>query len=171
MRALQPEDDDVDLLPASRIGKIFSDPPGSSPAWIAGAFLDRADTALTDGMLDLFGSGGTAPFESVQLRHLGGAAGRDVAGGSAAPGRNAQFALGVVGMRPSSFLTELPAAAFEMRRQLAQWLLPGILPNFAGASDSGGIDGPAWNPPTTARLAAIRRAHDPLGILARPVGR
>ena len=96
---------------------------------------------------------------AVELRHVAGATGVDVPGGSAVSGRGAAFVAGVVGVDPTQFATTMPAAAAAVAEALAPWTTAELNPNFAGTGTA------VWDPATADRLAAVRRTYDPAGAV------
>ncbi|WP_426593666.1 FAD-binding oxidoreductase [Cellulomonas sp. McL0617] len=152
--------DGLGVLPVAQAERIHNDPTDPAPSWVRGLMLSRSDDQLATTVLAHGGPAVDHPFLSVELRHVAGATGRDVPGGSAVAGRGAAFTFGVLGIDPAAFETVLPAAAESAFRALRPWASEELNPNFSGA-------GPArWSVATTDRLGETRRRYDPAGVFS-----
>lgn len=90
LRDLGPEIDTWEVMPTSALATVHMDPPGPVPGVVDGMSLSEftADTAAT--LLEVAGPAADTDLLFVDLRHLGGAAGRPAPDGgavSALPGR------------------------------------------------------------------------------------
>ena len=160
LRALAPTFlDTVGVLPVARAAEIHNDPVDPAPSWVSGFMLGHADDDLATAWLGVVGPTADQPFVAVELRHVAGATGVDVPGGSAVSGRAAAFVAGVVGVDPTGFDTTMPAAADAVADALAPWTTAELNPNFAGRAAA------VWDPATGDRLAQVRRTYDPAGVL------
>lgn len=166
LRALAPSImDTIGQLPTSMMGLIHSDPTDPLPAWDLGLLLSSADQDLATAILDHVGAGTRNPLMITELRHLGGKAAIDVPEGSAAGGRAGRFSCYAIGVPdPSLFETVLPAVAGRLVAAIAPWTAPETNVNFAGRFRSAEHFASAWPPDTFARLAAVKKAYDPLGL-------
>jgi len=165
LRALAPVYlDDLGELPPAQIARIHNDPPGPVPSASFGMLLERVDQELANVLLGHFGAGTNAPFVAAELRHLGEATRRDVAGGSAVGGRTAGFTLGLIASDPALFATVVPRAVERARASVRSWLSAETNANFAEATAAGLAN--AWPAATRARLAELRRRYDPDGLFA-----
>ncbi|KQY22232.1 hypothetical protein ASD16_16555 [Cellulomonas sp. Root485] len=161
LRALAPTFlDTVGVLPVARSAEIHNDPVDPAPSWVRGFMLSHADDDLATAWLGVVGPAADQPFVAVELRHVAGATGVDVPGGSAVSGRAADFVAGVVGVDPTQFGTTIPAAADAVADALAPWATAELNPNFAGRATA------VWDPATADRLAEVRRTYDPAGVFA-----
>jgi len=161
LRALAPTFlDTVGVLPVARSAEIHNDPVDPAPSWVRGFMLSHADDDLATAWLGVVGPDADPPFVAVELRHVAGATGVDVRGGSAVSGRTAAFVAGVVGVDPTQFGTTIPAAAAAVAEALAPWTTAELNPNFAGTGTA------VWDPATADRLGQVRRTYDPAGVLA-----
>ena len=160
LRALAPTFmDTVGVLPVSRSAEIHNDPTQPGASWVRGILLDHADDDLATAWLSQVGADADSPFIAKELRHVAGATGADVPGGSAVSGRGASFTLSLVGADPSRF-TAMPAAADAVAAAVAPWTTAEVNPNFAGAG------APVWAPATADRLTQVRRTYDPAGLFS-----
>lgn len=149
-------------LPIADVARIYNDPTGPLPAWASGGLLARIDQDFATALLREVGP--QSPFLAVEVRHLGGAAARDVPGGSAVGGRGAGFTFGVVGADPASFASILPQAERQLVRAIAPWLSPewnGTFTAHPAVRDARTATVPAA---VQSRLEALARRHDPDGL-------
>jgi FAD/FMN-containing dehydrogenase len=157
--------DSVGRIAVTAMDTIHNDPPDPGPGWVHGRMLSAIDHNFADVLLDLVGPQARVPFVVVELRHLGGATRRDVVGGSAVGGRNADFALALVGVpNPELFTEVLPLAAREIVSALAPWILPITNVNFLS---HGGVDvteSSPWPADIANRLDVVRRQYDHDGV-------
>ncbi len=153
-------------LPYSEIARIHNDPTEPAPVWVSGLALTHADDALATEFLASFGHDSSLPFVGGELRQLGAAASSDLPEGSAAGGRSAGFVLGYVGVDPSKFEREIPAASERLLERLKPWTSPEQNINFLGKPKSREHYAMAWSASTFARLEAVRKRYDPDGLFA-----
>ena len=153
-------------LPVAEIARIHSDPTAPAPSRVGGRLLTHAGDGLAGALLAHLGPRTGSPFTQVELRHIAGATGPDVAGGSAVGGRGAAFVLGYVGTDPATFARVLPDAAGRLVADLGAWIAPVTNVNFLGGAHTAAELAGAWPADTFARLAAVRRRYDPRGVLA-----
>jgi hypothetical protein len=158
--------DALDELPAAEVARIHNDPSEPNPAWVSGMLLSHIDQEFASVLLDHVDADADAPFVSAEIRHLGGATERDVEGGSAVGGRDAEFTLGFVGANPQLFRSVLPAALDRLIGDLRAWISPETNINFVGKLRSAEHLASAWPPPILAKLGELRRQYDPDGVFA-----
>jgi FAD/FMN-containing dehydrogenase len=152
-------------MPSTDVARIHSDPTQPGPSWAHGMLLDSADQDLATAVLD---RAGDSPFIAVELRHLGEATRRDVEGGSAVGGRAAAFSLGVVGVDPRQFETELPQAAERLTISVDRWLSTENNANLVGVPATAERLAACWPADVRKRLDDVRRTYDPDGLFAMP---
>jgi hypothetical protein len=155
-------------MPAGQIARIHNDPtdPGASQAY--GVLLGQIDQDFATAFLSTFGLAAEPPFVSAELRHLGGAAARDVEGGSAVAGRAGVVACALIGVRPDQFEKVMPDAAFDWRQLVAPWTLPEGNPNLMGLPVTAERLATMWSEEANTRLGEIRWHYDPDSVLATP---
>jgi hypothetical protein len=165
--------DQLNDLPLDKIAMIHGDPDQPGPGWDRGVLLTDIDQNFATALLSQAGAGAQLPMLLIEVRHLGAATHPDVPGGSAVGGREANFALTLIGAPdPSLFDTVLPAVADQVLAVLAPWVSPQTNINFAGRLLSAEHFASAWPAETFARLAAVRKKHDrdvvfPYGFVAQ----
>ncbi|RKI34532.1 FAD-binding oxidoreductase [Corallococcus sp. AB004] len=154
-------------LPVTQIARIHNDPDKPSPVWTHGMMLTHVDQDLATTLLRHVGAGVQTPYFLLELRHLGGACQKDVAGGSAVGGRGGNFVVGLVGMHPPLFETVLPGATEGLRAELKPWLSPEMTINFMGkVRDAQHFDS-AWPDAIRAKLKDVRGKYDPHKLFAK----
>ena len=166
LRALAPAlMDTVGELPTSMMGLIHSDPTDPLPAWDRGGLLNSIDQDFATALLAEVGAGVESPLLITEVRHLGGATVKDVAGGSAVSGRTAGFTFYAIGVPdPSLFDAVLPAAADRLSSAISPWFSSESNPNFAGHFPTREQFASAWPAEIFARLATVKKHYDPLGL-------
>jgi FAD/FMN-containing dehydrogenase len=156
------------LRPMARadVGQIHNDPTDPGPSWGAGTMLARVDDALIDIILETSGAGVRTPFMVTELRHLGAATAQDVPGGSAVGGREAAFALTLIGVPdPSLFAQVLPSAVAALMPRIAPWRARNSNIHWVDSSSADDL-GRAWPAAILDRLALVRARVDPDGRFA-----
>jgi FAD/FMN-containing dehydrogenase len=157
--------DTLTELPAADIARIHNDPTDPRPAWSTGVLLARVDQEFASALLAEFGAGTDPPFTATEIRHLGEATERDVAGGSSVSGRASRFTLSLIaGPHPELFETAVPAAAQRFLAGLRPWVSDEGNINFAAPRSAESI-ATAWPDQVFAKLARLRQRHDPDGVL------
>jgi len=153
-------------LALADVARITNDPDQPSPAWSRGLMLRAADPDFVRALLGVIAGPAPVPFIGVELRALGGAAARDVPGGSPVGGRQNPFTFNAIGVPdPGLFATVLPAAFARLRAAIAPWVASTTTINWLSEPEDVEQFRSAWSPADLARLAEIRRRYDPAGIL------
>ena len=163
LRALGPVMDTFAVMPAAALGQIHMDPPDPTPARGDGMILEDLPPEAIAALLALVGPGVDSPLLAVDLRHLGGAAGRpDPTGGAVnhLPGR---FLLYAVGITPTAdAIRGVEGQIGALLGALAPWQADREYLNFRETAapanrfyDQQAID----------RLLMVRKEHDPDGII------
>lgn len=155
--------DTVAEIPATAVGSIHNDPEHGVPSWVFGTALAAVDAELVGELLELVGYADATPFLMAELRHLGGAA-STAAAPSAVGGRDAAFMLTLLALNPQTFEQAAPLAAAAILARADRWLAPVTNVNFAGNPADPEVFARAWDAPTHARLARVRRGYDPAGM-------
>lgn len=159
----------VGEMPAAQISAVHADPTEPGPIWDRGMLLKAIDPDFVAAFLEVLGPEQHIPVVAAEVRHLGGATHRDVPGGSAVGGRDADFTLVMIGAPDVAlFETVLPAIADGVTARLAPWVADVTNINFSGDLSVVGAYERSWPTETFARLAAVRRAVDPDGVFPYP---
>jgi hypothetical protein len=152
-------------MPPSDVARIHNDPPEPVASWIRGTLLNRIDHDFVSALLRYVGPGADSPFSGAEVRHLGEATRRDVAGGSAVGGRDASFALGYLGMNPEHFARVLPEASERLLDDIRPYIANETNINYVGKVESREELASAWPRDTYARLQEIRKKYDPSDVI------
>jgi len=163
LRGLGPVVDTFRMMPTSGLDHLHMDPPQPVPAVGDGFIIDELSPSAIQAILDVAGPTVDSPLLAVDLRQLGGAAGRPDPNGGAInhlPGGYLAFAVGLASTPESARLVAEHVAA--VREALRPWV--------NGREYRGFREGPApagafYPPDVLARLRAVRAAHDPAGII------
>ncbi|WP_348787006.1 FAD-binding oxidoreductase [Leifsonia sp. NPDC080035] len=163
LRVLGPELDTFAPMPAAALGAINMDPPMPVPAAGDGMIIDDLPEDAIAALLAVAGPEAQTPLLAVDLRNLGGAAGRPAPGGGAVdhlPGRFLVYAVGIV---PDPALAPAVAGAVEaVRGALAPWAAERDYANFRETVVPASR---LWAPDVLERLRAVKAAYDPQGVI------
>ena len=150
--------DTVRPMSYPEVDTIYNDPTEPMPVWSRGAFLAELPDPALDTLLAQVGPGVQTPLVLVGLLHLGGAAGREPAVANAVSGRDAAFAVNIVGPLPPPLADVVPAVGNRLLESLRPWATGVEVPNFSPAPQN---PGSAWTAETYQRLLAVKRVYDP----------
>lgn len=163
LRAFGPAVDTFATMPATGLDQIHLDPPHPVPFAADGLSIDRLTGPVIDALMEVAGPGVDNGLVAVELRHLGGAAGRpDPAGGCVdhLPGEFLMFAVGVV--PAPAFAERVAADLAAVVGALRPWAADLHYRNFVESS----LSGTAFHAPQDLdRLRQIRDEHDPAGVV------
>jgi hypothetical protein len=122
LRKLGPELDTFATIPAASLGQLHMDPEQPAAGISDGALLADAPAAAIDTLVKLAGPEVDSPLLMVDLRHLGGALGRDAAGAGAQPRIDANYVMFAGGMTPTPELDEqVRAHVRAVKAAFASW--------------------------------------------------
>ena len=155
--------DTVEIMPHEAIGSIHNDPTEPMPAWDRGILLRDLPEEAVDVLLDAAGPQADVPLVMVEIRHLGAALMSQPVVPSSAGGRDAQFAVTVIGPLPPPLASVVPAIGNGLLSSLTPWSA-GTHANFAGGDSATENEGLAWDPATYQRLQHIKRRYDPADV-------
>ncbi|MEO5534781.1 MAG: FAD-binding oxidoreductase [Pseudolysinimonas sp.] len=172
LRALAPvETDALGTMALTDVAQIHADPTDPAPGWGWGALLTPIDQDFATVFGDLFNPTASIPFLAIEIRHLGGRTKVDVDGGSAVGGRDAAFAIHVIGAPdPTLFAEVLPRAAAGFADAIGAWIAPKTTINYAHHFETRDDFARAWPDATFARLEKVRQTVDPHGVIAYGAG-
>lgn len=157
--------DAVRDMPFAEVDSIHMDPLDPQGAWhehrLLGEFTDDAVEAL----LRVAGPEVDVPLIFAEVRHMGGALGREAAVPNAVAGRNGAFSLFVLGPMVPGLETVVPAVCDSVVEALAPWHTTGQLVNFLGGSEkSSAAVAAAYAPEAYVRLQELKDTFDPHGV-------
>jgi FAD/FMN-containing dehydrogenase len=163
LRELAPELDTFAQVPATALSELHMDPPEPVPAAADGSVIDAFPPEAVDALADVAGPGSGSPLVTVELRHIGGALGREPAGAGALgriDGRFLVFAAGIA-MSPEAAKAAAEAAA-RVIAVMSEWGSGRTFLNFA---DPPAATETMFDPQAYRRLTEIRSRVDPDGLL------
>jgi FAD/FMN-containing dehydrogenase len=158
--------DAVAEIPTTAVATIHNDPEQGSPSWIRGFMLDDFDAADGDALLEVAGPRVQSPFLALEIRQLGGAAGRDTADGTAVGGRDSGYTLSAIAADPATFDSAAPAAAEALSRALRHRISAVTNVNWAADLTDPATFESAWPASVHARLTEVRASYDPDRVFA-----
>jgi hypothetical protein len=162
IRALEPEIDTVQTIPAAALQHVHMDPEHPVPGRGDGMLLDDLPAAGIDALVAAAGPGSGSPLLSVEVRQLGGALGRPAPGGGAVSHLNADFALFGIGIAMTPEMGTAAAAHVEtVREALAPWEAETTYLNFAEREVAGDR---IFGPYAHHRLRAVKAVYDPADL-------
>ncbi|MET7280370.1 FAD-binding oxidoreductase [Kribbella sp. NPDC005582] len=154
--------DAVAEMPAAEIARIHNDPTEPTLSWDRGVLLGELDAGFADAFLGAVGPDQQVPLVAVEVRHLGGAASRDVPEGSAVGGRGGAYSLFMVGAPdPSLHEAVLPAVAERVLGGVQKWTSAENAVNLADGFALPGSYEACWPAETLTRLGEVRATYDP----------
>jgi FAD/FMN-containing dehydrogenase len=153
----------VGPLPYAAVDAIYQDPTEPSPAWDRGLLLGSLEAATVDALLAVAGPDVQVPLAVVELRHLGGALGRQPAVPNAVAGRDGAYSLFVVGPLLPEVADAVPAAGTSVLQALAPWSIEAALLNIGGPVSPEQL-ARAWPAEMHRRLLAVKDAVDPRNV-------
>lgn len=147
-------------IPFSAGGSIHNDPEPRPEVYESNALLSKLDEDAVDALMALAGPDTTCPLNFIELRHLGGALGRNPRIANAVGHRGAAFQLYSAG--PLAQAGPVREYAALITERMAPWSTGGTSLNFAGA---GGMSADAVRAAYSAedyrRLLRVKRSYDP----------
>ncbi|MFJ9434915.1 FAD-binding oxidoreductase [Streptomyces sp. NPDC101490] len=164
MRAVAaPLVDTVQDIPYSAVDSIHQDPTDPMPFRDGGAGMTSLPAAAVDALLEAAGPEQDIPLPLVEVRLLGGAMARQPAVPNAVSGRDAAYALSVVGLMTDETAPLVPGLVDGVVDAVAPWRTTSDLFNFIGPATSERVTG-LWDTRDRARLLNVKRRLDPTGM-------
>ena len=163
MRDLGPVVDMFSPMPAPALAHIHMDPPQPSPARSDGMVLTDLPAEAIDALLSVAGPGVDSPLLTVDMRHMGGAAGRPAPGGGVVdsiPGRFMLFAVGITPVPPAE--AAVTAAVEAVITALDPWRSDR---DYINLRDTPAAPTRFYSTESLDRLLAIQRQHDPQNVV------
>lgn len=155
--------DSVADMPFTAVGAIHNDPTEAVPLYERTAYLEDIDEDAADAFAHLAGPDSNCLLRLVELRHLGGALGRQPEVPNAVGNRHAAFLLYLAGEPTSGADVERCADAIMTR--MAAWDTGAVSLNFLGANEASPERvRAAYSEADYRRLVAVKRAYDPENV-------
>ncbi|MDX6268179.1 MAG: hypothetical protein QOD70_2919 [Frankiales bacterium] len=162
LRALRPELDTFERVPAATLAGLHLDPEGPAPGYARSSLMRDLPSEAIDALLSVVGPGSGSTLTVAELRQLGGAVGRPDPRGGVLDRLDGSFlALGIgLDDDPGRYAQHIVEAG-RLLDALAPWATGGhYLPMLDEEVESRtGFPASSWS-----RLQAIRAAADPHGL-------
>jgi FAD/FMN-containing dehydrogenase len=157
LRALEPENDTLDVIPVETLGYLHMDPDRPVPFVGDGLLLEQLPAAAVDKLARMAGTG--SPLLSVEIRQLGGELVRPAPDGGARSAIDAPYALFALGMAPTADAGHAVGAYVEhLIKGMDPWRAPEMYLNFA---ESRRDPTTLWGEDAYRRLRQIKARVDP----------
>jgi FAD/FMN-containing dehydrogenase len=169
LRALGPELDTFATIPPPALKQLHMDPEQPVPGEGDGEFLTDFPTDAIDALVALTGHDADTPLQSVEIRHLGGALGRNAPGAGAQARIDAEYLTFAGGLTPTPELRDaVRAHARALKDALTAWHAGYDYYNFAETQGEANAVLPR---DAYRRLREIKAQYDPdqAVISAHPV--
>ena len=158
-RALQPEIDTFDRVPAPTLSRLHMDPEGPTPAVSSCSLLGSLPDAGVDAYVAALGPDAQTSLLFGELRQLGGALGRPDESGGALPMLDAAYvAFGLAIAATPEMAAQGQAEALGFSAELAPWASDG---NYLNFSENPVDPRSAYSDDAWLKLTGIRSAVDP----------
>jgi FAD/FMN-containing dehydrogenase len=163
LRALGPVMDTIRRIPTTALSHMHMDPEHPVPATGEGVLLGSLPPEAVDGLIRTAGATSSAPFVSLEIRHLGGELRRARPDSGALASVDADYALYAVGITPTPdarahVISHIDAVMSVVRR----WAADRTYLNFAETSrDPNAL----WTKETQDRLRRIKMDVDPDDVI------
>ncbi len=151
----------VGPIRTDEMDSIHMDPVDPMPAWEKGQTLTALTEEGVDALLAVAGPQAQVPLMMVEIRLLGGALARPAKVPNAVPGRDAAFAMLVLGPGVPELAEVVPVVGRAALGALAPWKAPATLINFLGDVAGPQEVAAAYPPGVYQRLAEVKAAVDP----------
>jgi FAD/FMN-containing dehydrogenase len=162
-RALHPLIDTFARVPTSHLATLHMDPPTPVPVVGDGINIAELGPDAIDALLASAGASSGSPLLVLDIRHLGGAAGRPDPRGGSVDSLSGKYLVYAAGIAPTADSAPVVAnAVASVRSALAPWSSEYDYSNFREAADA---PERFWKPSTLARLRAIKTAVDPDSLI------
>jgi hypothetical protein len=169
LRKLGPELDTFATIPAASLAQLHMDPEQPVPGISDGASLADAPAAAIGTLVKLTGPDVRSPLLVVELRHLGGALGRDAPGAGAQPRIDANYVMFAGGLTPTPELDkQVRAHVLAVKDALTPWRAGYDYYNFVETPAEAGA---VLSDASYRRLREIKAMYDPneMIVSAHPV--
>lgn len=166
LRALAPDVDTMDRVPAASLVRLHLDPEGPVPAYASSTLVSGLPDTAIAAIIEAAGPGSGNRLGMAELRQLGGALARPAPDGGILSSLDGSFLALGVGLEPDP-------VHWPQQREDAARFLAAVEPWATGRKylpmvDESSDTRKAFPPDVHARLSAIRVAVDPHGLFMAP---
>jgi hypothetical protein len=166
LRRLGPHLDTFATIPAPSLGQLHMDPLEPVRAVVDGALLVDAPAAAIDALVAVAGPEADSSLLTAELRHLGGALGRDAKGGGAQPSIDGNYVLFTGGLTQTPELGDTVRTRIrDVKDALAPWRASYDYYNFAETPAEAHA---VLRPASYQRLRQVRAMYDPDQLILSP---
>lgn len=159
LRALGPEIDTINVVPAASLTALSLDPDNPVPIVGDGAMLAELPPQAIDELVRVAGDGAASPLLSVEIRQLGGELARPASGHGVLSSLDARYAMFSVGVAPTEEAARgVRACLDDLDAAMKPWAAPTMFMNFAETRrDAAAL----WGEHGYRRLCQIKTRFDP----------
>jgi hypothetical protein len=162
LRELDPEMDTFATIPPPGLAALHMDPPEPVPGAGDGMMLGDFPAEAVDAVVGAAGPGTDSPVTSLEVRHLGGAAGRPDSGHGALAALDARYGLFAVGMAPIPELKQaVERRVHQVQSALAPWAARPSLNWTERPADTARM----FTDETHRRLREVKAKYDPGNVI------
>lgn len=165
LRALRPEIDTYDDVPATAVAHLQLDPQAPTAVYANSVLLDELPEAAVEALIATAGPGSGSDLLFVELRQLGGALSRPAPRGGAMDRMDGSFLVLGVGLETGAGWAAVRDDASRVMDSLRPWASGST---YLLMADDKVAERYGWPENTWQRLAAIRAAVDPHGLFVTP---
>jgi hypothetical protein len=163
LRALRPEFDTVERVPADTLPRLHLDPEGPTPAYASSTLVSGLPDAAVAAVVAAAGPESGSRLAVAELRQLGGALARPHPGGGALDCLDGAFL--ALGLGLGEDASDVRADAARFLAAVEPWATGRqYLPMLDDRTDTRKVFAPGVH----ARLSAVRRSVDPDGLFLAP---
>jgi hypothetical protein len=162
LRELGPELDTFAMIAPPGLAALHMDPPEPVPGAGDGMLVGDFSAAAIGALVDAAGPGTDSPLLSIEVRHLGGAAGRADPEHGALAAIDAPYALFAVGM---AAVPEMKQAVSQRLDQVHAALAPWAAGRLMNFTERPGNTGRMFDDDVYRRLREIKSRYDPHNII------
>jgi hypothetical protein len=162
LRELGPELDTFAMIAPPGLAALHMDPPEPVPGAGDGMLVGDFSAAAIGALVDAAGPGTDSPLLSIEVRHLGGAAGRADPEHGALAAVDAPYALFAVGM---AAVPEMKQAVSQRLDQVHAALAPWAAGRLMNFTERPGNTGRMFDDDVYRRLREIKSRYDPHNII------
>ena len=161
LRALRPEVDTFDHVPAASVARLHLDPEAPTAVYAHSILLAEMPDRAVDALVSSAGPGSGSELLFVELRQLGGALSRPAPRGGALDHMDGAFLVLGVGQDAGAGWTAVREDAHRVMSALNPWATTSA---YLLMSDEAVDERRGWPAASWQRLAALRAAADPHGL-------
>ena len=162
LRELGPELDTFAMIAPPGLAALHMDPPEPVPGAGDGMLVGDFSAAAIGALVDAAGPGTDSPLLSIEVRHLGGAAGRADPEHGALAAIDAPYALFAVGM---AAVPEMKQAVSQRLDQVHAALAPWAAGRLMNFTERPGNTGRMFDDDVYRRLREIKSRYDPHNVI------